>query len=71
MGWTATVMGLAAALLIGLWARARSGRPGEPGRVRYVPYTAILFLAVLTVMLMLAHLLTLSGVSLPRRGGSQ
>jgi len=62
MGWQATLSIMAAAVALGLLARWRLGVPTEPGRVRLVPWTALLFLAVLVVMMMGAHLLTLGGV---------
>ena len=69
MGWMTTIFGLLGAIALGLWARRRATMPTVPGKVRYVPYTGILFLAVLSALLMLTHLLTLLGVALPSHNG--
>ena len=69
MDWISTLLTLAIAVAVGLWSRTRAGRPSVPGRVNYVPYTAFLFLAVLTALFMMAHALQLMGVVFPSRAG--
>lgn|GEM_PF-3368971 len=43
------------ALGIFLWARARANKPPELGTVRYVPYTGLMFLAILILLLCFAY----------------
>jgi hypothetical protein len=62
MAWLPTLIITGIAIALGLVARWRMAMPMEPGRVRLVPWTALLFLAVLVVMMMGAHMLTLAGV---------
>ncbi|MEM7173174.1 MAG: hypothetical protein AAF530_23625 [Pseudomonadota bacterium] len=59
MTLTVTLSVLAAALVLGLLANIISRRPTEPGKPRVIPYLAIQYLAILVVVLMLAHLITL------------
>jgi hypothetical protein len=54
-----TVAILLAALLAAGLANWRERRPREIGRPPLVPYTAIQVLAVLVIILMLAHLVSL------------
>ena len=49
---------LAAVVIFGL-ANYKSRQPYEPGKRLYVPYLAIQFAAVLTIILMLGHLVSL------------
>lgn len=49
------------------WANWRARQPVELGRVRMMPYTAIMFAALLVVLLMVAHIMTLLGVEPPAR----
>lgn len=59
MGTTATIiLALGAALAIAalLWLEKR---PKEPGQVRLLPTTPLLFLALLALVLILAHAVTL------------
>jgi hypothetical protein len=50
---------LFAALIVAALANWRERRPRELGRPPLVPYTAIQVVAVLVIILMLAHLVTL------------
>ena len=59
MSLTATVVGLTLALVVFALATYQSRRPYEPGRSGLVPYGALQFVALLAVILMLAHLVTL------------
>jgi hypothetical protein len=59
MSLTATLAILAAAALVFGWATYKGRQPYEPGRARYVPYLAIQFVAVLAIILMAGHLVTL------------
>jgi hypothetical protein len=60
---------LFAALAIGALANWRERRPRELGRPPLVPYTAIQVVAVLVIILMLAHLVSLlTGQPLKGRG---
>mgnify|MGYP003634701253 CR=1 FL=1 len=56
-------LGIMAALLLAviylLW---KEKQPSEPGKVRLMPTTPLMFLAILGIVLMAAHLLTLSGM---------
>jgi hypothetical protein len=54
-----TVACLLAALLVGGLANWRERRPRDLGRPSLVPYSAIQVLAVLVIILMLAHLVSL------------
>ena len=65
MGWTVTLSGLVLGLLAFLWANWRARKPAELGRVRMVPYTAIMFLSLVVVLLMVAHIMTLLGLKPP------
>jgi hypothetical protein len=62
MNWQTTSGIMAAALAMVLLARWRLAKPSEPGRVRLIPWTAVLFAAMLLGLMMFAHLLTLWGV---------
>ncbi len=75
MGWTATLSILCVGLLVFLWANWQARKPIELGRVRMVPYTPIMFIALLVVLLMVAHVMTLLGLkpetgSFPPRMGN-
>lgn len=50
---------LAAAVLVFGWATYKARQPYEPGKSLYVPYLAIQFVAVLAIILMLGHLVSL------------
>jgi hypothetical protein len=62
MGWIPTLGLMACALLLIALARHRLSAPPRPGRVRLVPWTAVMFLALLFALMIFAHLLTLWGV---------
>ena len=62
MGWTPTLVGLAIATVIFAWANWRARRPVELGKVRMVPYTAVMFAALVVILLMVAHAMTLLGL---------
>lgn len=56
-GPTLTVLGIA---VVGfLFANFMSRRPPPLGEVRFMPYAAIQFIALLVAILMIAHLVTL------------
>jgi hypothetical protein len=57
LGVTLGVLAAAAVLLAAASLGAR--RPREPGELPLVPYGAIQFLAMVAIVLMLAHLVTL------------
>jgi hypothetical protein len=59
MGLGPTIAVLIAALLIAGAANWRERRPHDLGRPSLVPYSAIQALAVLVIILMLAHLVSL------------
>ncbi len=66
LNWTLGLLALGAAVFV--YATVRARRPREIGTVRLIPYGAIQFLALLVVILMLAHLYTLvTGVPLEGR----
>ncbi len=67
MGWATTISVLLVASAVFGWANWRARKPVEFGRVRMVPYTAIMFAALLVVLLMVAHIMTLLGVEPPIR----
>ncbi len=54
-----TIAWLAISLAVLGFANFMSRRPAAPGTVRYIPYHAIQFLALVVVLLMLAHLISL------------
>ena len=61
-GWMSlipTLAILAAAALVFGWATYKGRQPYEPGKARYVPYLAVQFMAVLAIILMLGHLVSL------------
>lgn len=63
LNWTLAL--LAVGLVVGAFARWRSARPTVPGRVRMVPWTLILVVCTVLVMLALGNLMVLSGVAPP------
>ncbi len=58
---------LAASVAVGVLLLWLERRPREFGKVRLVPTTPLLFLVLVVVMLMGAHLLTLVGASPQQR----
>lgn len=54
-----TVAILLIAVVIAGIANYQARKPAEPGRVRWVPYVGVQFLAILIMVLMLAHLVSL------------
>ena len=54
-----TIASLAISLAVLGLANFMSRRPAKPGSVRMVPYHAVQFLALVAVLLMLAHLVSL------------
>lgn len=68
MSLTVTISILVAALAVGAVANYRSRQPIELGETRWVPYLGVQFVAILVVVLMAAHLVTLlTGVPLVGR----
>jgi hypothetical protein len=64
-----TIAVLLAALIVAALANWRERRPRDVGRPPLVPYTAIQAVAVLVIILMLAHLVSLlTGQPLRGRG---
>jgi hypothetical protein len=59
MGMTATLVALVAAAFLALTCNLLDRRPVEPGKPRLIPYLAIQYVALLVVVLMLGHLITL------------
>lgn len=59
MSLTVTLAGLGAFGLLFLAANLLSRRPPEPGKVRLLPYEGIQFVALVGVVLLLAHLIGL------------
>lgn len=56
---TATLIILAACIAVLVVAQIRERRRYEPGRISLIPWVPLQFLALLGVMLMLAHLISL------------
>jgi hypothetical protein len=59
MGMAATLALLAGAAVLALACNLLDRRPTEPGKPRLIPYLAIQYVALLVVVLMLGHLITL------------
>ncbi len=59
MGLTPTLIVLGIAAVVAVVANIMTRRPHVPGAPRRVPYLGIQFLAILGVVLMLGHLVTL------------
>ncbi len=72
LGWTPTVVILAAAVAIFLYSRAVHARPPDPTRPRLLDHGFVQLLAMIVVVLMLVHVVTLlagrpiTGGGLPR-----
>ncbi len=62
MGLTLTLILLAAALALAVFARYQSGRPKEMGQVKWIPWTTIMILSGVVALFMIVHVLTLLGV---------
>jgi hypothetical protein len=54
-----TVSAIVAALAVAGWMIVLERREPVPGQPRVIPTTPVLFLAVITIVLALAHLMTL------------
>jgi len=59
MGMTATIASICVAALLALICNIIDRRPSEPGKPRLIPYLAIQYVALLVVVLMLGHLISL------------
>ena len=59
MDLTATLVILGFAVAVAAFANYKGRQPYEPGVTRWIPYTGLQFVALLVVVLMLAHLVTL------------
>ena len=62
MGWTPTLIGLAFGVALFAWANWQARQPVEFGRVRMIPYNGLMFAALVIVLLMVAHAMTLLGL---------
>lgn len=60
-----TLVLLGAALALGAVARWRSARPAEPGKVGLIPWTLILIVCGVLVVLAVGNLMAIWGVSPP------
>ena len=59
---------LIAALIVGAFANYKSRQPVELGKTSWIPFLGVQFVAILVVILMAAHLVTLlTGVPLKGR----
>jgi hypothetical protein len=56
---TETLAVLAAGVALFLFATYMARRPREPGELRYIPYGGVQFVALLIVILALAHVISL------------
>lgn len=59
MSLEVTIAVLAVALVIAALANYKSRRPLELGKVQWIPYLGVQFAAILVVVLMIGHLITL------------
>ena len=59
MDLTVTLVILGFAVAVAAFANYKGRQPHEPGVIRWIPYTGLQFVALLVVVLMLAHLVTL------------
>lgn len=68
MSLAVTISILVAALVVGALANYKTRQPVELGETRWIPYLGVQFVAILVVILMAAHLVTLlTGVPLVGR----
>jgi len=58
MDWQTPSLIAAGAGAIFLWARYMANKPRELGHIRYVPYTAVMFLALFVIILCLSYVVT-------------
>jgi hypothetical protein len=70
VGWTETLIILAAALAAFAWANRVARRPVDLARPRLVPLVPVMAVALVAAILMLAHLITLA-TGQPFTGGSR
>ena len=54
-----TLVGLAIAIGLFFFSLKMSNRPIVPGEVRMFPYTALMFISVIAIIVLVGHLLTL------------
>ncbi|MFQ5533833.1 MAG: hypothetical protein ACE5EM_03310 [Sphingomonadales bacterium] len=54
-----TIALLIAAFLLAAFANYKSRQPLELGETRWIPYLGVQFVAVLAIIMMIAHLITL------------
>ena len=59
MDLTVTLVILGIAVVIAAVSNYKGRQPHEPGVIRWIPYTGLQFVALLVIVLMLAHLVTL------------
>lgn len=68
MSLNVTLIVLAAAAVVFAAANYLGRRPRELGKLNYIPYTGLQFVALVVMIIMLAHLVTLwTGVPLQGR----
>ena len=59
MDLTVTLIVLGVAVVLAAFSNYKARQPYEPGVVRWIPYTGLQYVAILVIVLMLAHLVTL------------
>jgi hypothetical protein len=65
---TLTILGGFAVLLV--YSAYMDHRPGELGKVKLIPYKGLMFMSLLFIVVLLAHVLSLvSGTPVPGRTG--
>jgi len=55
MQWVLPGLLLATAVSVFLWARHMASKPVEFGKIRYVPYTALMFLSAVGIVVLAAY----------------
>ena len=54
-----TLAALAAAIALFLYATYKARQPKEDGKLRWIPYGGVQFVAILVIVVALAHMVTL------------
>ena len=63
MQWVVPGLLMVAAFSVFMWARHMANKPAEPGEVRLIPYTGIMFVAIVGMILVVAYAATLLGAT--------